>query len=255
MIPMSDDRRLQQLSRSHSVRLDESTNLCLDVGALSARIDLHEPLWLREIKEKDKRPSIFDSFSFRNASAPPIIGTSIQRLPSPATKPPPTPPGLLGSAQDIRSTLQEARIDLLDFAVLEGAAGRNDLHSFLAAERIVNWGKRSSAELAKATQYALSLGAFGVAQQLAEMGERLYKNDPVIKRFARMLAPAKVLRTNLPPDPRVIQNHEWLKKHASEYKKRWVALENGNLLFSGDSITEVESKVRDLRGVLLMRIP
>jgi hypothetical protein len=70
-----------------------------------------------------------------------------------------------------------------------------------------------------------------------------------------MLAPAKVLRANLPPDPGVLQNHEWLKKHASEYRKRWVALENGNLLFSGDTVAEVGSKLPDRKGVLIMRIP
>ncbi len=143
----------------------------------------------------------------------------------------------------------------VDFAALEWAAGRGDLNSFLAAVQVVNWENRSAAELVKATQYALSLGAFAVAQQLVQVGARLHGDDSVVKRLARILAPAKVLRTNLPPDPRVLQNHEWLKKHASEYRKRWVALENGNLLFSGDSIAELKSKVRDRKGVLFMRIP
>jgi hypothetical protein len=45
------------------------------------------------------------------------------------------------------------------------------------------------------------------------------------------------------------------KKTRPEYTKRWVALENGNLLFDTDSIAELRSKVRDRKGVLLMRIP
>jgi hypothetical protein len=93
------------------------------------------------------------------------------------------------------------------------------------------------------------------AQRLAQIGEHLHRNDPAIERLGRMLAPAKVLRTNLPPDPGVLQNHEWLKKHASEYRKRWVALQNGKLLSSGDSIGDVRSKMRDLKGILLTRIP
>jgi hypothetical protein len=73
--------------------------------------------------------------------------------------------------------------------------------------------------------------------------------------LARILAPGKVLRANLPPDPGVLQNHHWLKRNASEYKKRWVALENGNLLLSGDSIAELKSKLSDRKGVLFVRIP
>jgi hypothetical protein len=148
-----------------------------------------------------------------------------------------------------------AGLEPRDFVALERAADRRDLHSFLAALQTVNWRERTAEELVKATRYALSLGAFAVAQRLAEVGERLHGEDPAIKRLARMLAPAKVLRANLPPDPRVLQDHEWLKKHASEYRKRWVALENGKLLVSGDSIADVRSKLGDRKGVLLMRIP
>jgi hypothetical protein len=142
-----------------------------------------------------------------------------------------------------------------DFVTLERAASRGDLRSFMQAVQVVNWRKRSAAELVKAIQSALSLRAFSVAQKLARTGEHLHGDDAVLKRLARMLAPAKVLGADLPPDPGVLQNHQWLKKHASEYRKRWVALQNGNLLFSGDSIADVRSKVGDRKGVLLMRIP
>jgi len=143
----------------------------------------------------------------------------------------------------------------INFAAIEKAVDRRDLPSLLASVQAINWKKRSAAELVKVTQYALSLGALAAAQRLAQLGAREYGADPAVKRLARILAPAKVLRANLPPDPRVLRNYEWLKKNASEYRKRWVALQNGKLLSSGDSIGDVKSKVHDLEGVLLTRIP
>jgi hypothetical protein len=143
----------------------------------------------------------------------------------------------------------------INFAAIEKAVDRRDLSSFLASVQAINWKKRSAAELVKTIRYALSLGAPAVAQQLAQLGAHEFGDDPVINRMARILAPAKVLRANLPPDPGVLQNHEWLKKHASEYRKHWVALQNGNLLSSGASIAEVKSKLPDRKGILIMRIP
>jgi hypothetical protein len=154
----------------------------------------------------------------------------------------------------VRDKNSEA-LEPVDFAAIDKAVDRRDLSSFLAAVQTIDWKKRAAAELVKATQYALSLGALAAAQRLAQLGARQHGDDPVVKRLARILAPAKVLRANLPSDPRVLQNHEWLKKHASEYRKRWVALQNGKLLSSGDSIGDVRSKVHDLKGVLLTRIP
>ena len=254
MISIPDNRRAQQVPPLHA-GLDEWPNLALNVNALGGRTRSNEPSCARQIEGEDKRHPALGAGSFLNAALSPNIRTSNERPTSRVTEPITTCPGLLGSSQDPYPPVQAARIDLLDFAALETAAGRRDLRSFVAAEQIVNWRKRSATELAKAIQYALSLGAFAVAQQLAQVGAREHGDDPVVKRLARMLAPAKVLRANLPPDPRVLQNHEWLKKHASEYRKRWVALENGNLLFSGDSISEVRSKVGARKGVLFMRIP
>ena len=112
------------------------------------------------------------------------------------------------SGNHIDSSQGSVPSEQLDFAELERAANDEDLGSFLKAVRIVNWPKASGAELVKAVQYALSLGAYALAQELAQLGERLHSEDPVVRRIAQILAPAKVLRTDLPPDPRVLQNHE-----------------------------------------------
>jgi hypothetical protein len=165
-----------------------------------------------------------------------------------------TLPSLLGAPQN-HPEPQDARVEVQDFAVIQEAARRRDVRSFVAATQVVNWGKRSADELEKTIADALSLGVFVVAQQLAAQGAQHHRDDPSVQRLARMLAPTKVVRADLPADPGVLQNREWLKKHASEYRKRWVALENGRLLSSGGSIIEVVAKLSGRKGVLLMRVP
>jgi hypothetical protein len=169
---------------------------------------------------------------------------------SPAKK-----PSLLGAPQDPYPIPEDMRVQVLDFAAIREAADRRDLRSFIAAVHGVNWGMRSAGELKDTIERALSLGAFVVAQQLAVEGARQHGDDASAKRLARMLAPARIVRTDLPADPGVLQNHEWLKKHASQYRGRWVALANGELLLSGDSIAELKTKLGGRSGVLLMRVP
>jgi hypothetical protein len=163
-------------------------------------------------------------------------------------------PSLLGAPQTLKP-LSEDRIEILDFAVIQEAAHRRDLRSFIAATQGINWGKRSVDELSETIEHALSLGAFVIAHRLAVEGAEQHADNPLVNRLARMLAPAKIVRENLPADPTVLQNHEWLKKHASECRGRWIALENGKLLYSGDSITEITTKLDGRKGLLVMRVP
>jgi hypothetical protein len=73
---------------------------------------------------------------------------------------------------------RSAALGPVDFVALERAADARDLASFLKTVKVVSWTKRSAPELAKAIQYALSLGAFAVAQQLAQVGAREHGEDP-----------------------------------------------------------------------------
>jgi len=205
-------------------------------------------LWPSLVQERAEERSF--SFLVFAGGLPAGSGQFPSNILSPSKK-----QSLLGAPQDPHPIPEDMRVEVLDLAAIREAAERRDLRSFIAAVHWVNWGMRSAGELEETIERALSLGAFVVAQQLAMEGAQQHRDDPSAKRLARMLAPAKILRTDLPADPGVLQNHEWLKKHASGYRGRWVALANGELLLSGDSIAELKTTLGGRSGVLLMRVP
>jgi hypothetical protein len=164
-------------------------------------------------------------------------------------------PSFLSSKQspDPNRLVPEVHFSIL--ASIDDAARRQDLRSFVAAVEAVDWNQQPAADIVNAVEHALSLGAFGLAGRLALEGARLHVNDANISRFANVLAPARILRADLPADPGIKLNREWLKKHAVTYRNHWVAIRNGELLDHADSIRELTSRLRDRKGVLLMRIP
>lgn len=256
MIAASQNRMLEQMpalygSGTHIRPINED----FDRSRSEEQQRLHQRLPFRGTKEKGANHiSGASLFSVLEAPASGTIG-ALANPPASQIYPTIQQPSLLGAAQEPSAQLQSVRMDLLDFSALETAAFRRDVRSFVAALQIVNWAKRSPGDFAKATQIALELGAFAVAQELAAAGAREYSNDATAKRLARILAPARVVRSDLPSDATVVGNREWLKKHAAAYRKRWVALQDGKLLYAGESLEEVKSKLSAIKGVLLMRVP
>jgi hypothetical protein len=245
------DRTVHQRPRSeyfpfvHSpVEADPKSDLLSDIRSSQAR--LLRPL----VEGPEQRYSAIDGFVFAEVLAVTGSRQIVSKIVGPAKQ-----PSLLGAPQDFHPIPEDARVEVLDFAAIQEAAHRRDVRSFIAAVQGVNWGKRSVGELNETIEQALSLGAFVIAHQLAVEGAQQHGDNPLMKRLARILAPAKIVRADLPADPGVLQNHEWLKKHASEYREQWIAVENGKLLFSGDSITEVTTKLGGRKGVLVMRVP
>lgn len=164
-------------------------------------------------------------------------------------------PSLLSSKQTPDPNLIEPEVRFYTLALINDAARREDLLSFLAAADAVDWNRQPAADIITTVQHALSLGAFGLAGRLASEGAQLHANDAQISRLAHVLAPARVLRADLPADPGIKLNREWLRKHAAAYRHYWVAIENGELLSYAASIRELASKIQDRKGVLLMHIP
>jgi hypothetical protein len=167
-------------------------------------------------------------------------------------------PSLLGSKQTPDPNRLQPEVHFDNLALLHDAVRRQDLPSFLAATEAVDWNRRPTGDFVRTVEQALSLGAFDLAGRLALEGDRLHRDHSLNSRLSRLayiLAPSRVLRTDLPSDPGIKLNREWLKKHAAAYRHRWVAIRNGELLGHADSIRELISRVSDRRGALLMRIP
>jgi hypothetical protein len=100
---------------------------------------------------------------------------------------------------------------------------------------------------------ALEAGASLAARELPATALELFGDDREVQRFARILAaPTRVAdESTAGPSNRI--NREWLKTHASEYTGQWVALRDGHLIDTANSLRELTDKVGHTTRALLTR--
>ena len=137
---------------------------------------------------------------------------------------------------------------------LEAAAEAGDERAFVTVKEAIEWSAQPAEDFIKGIQLALRAGAFSSARQLSVEGAELYPEDRELQKYARVLAPPRVIRSDLPPTPSVKANREWLKKHGKNYRGRWVGLRNGNLVDVAKSFDELVEKVGSTEEVLLTRV-
>jgi hypothetical protein len=126
---------------------------------------------------------------------------------------------------------------------LEKAARANDLRSFVAATGAVDWSTCAPKDFIRAVDHALSLGAFALARDISEKGHQRWPNHPGLGRYASVLAPPRILHNDRPADPTIGKNEAWLRKHSQEFRGRWVAVKDGELLGSADVLADLVREV------------
>jgi len=139
-------------------------------------------------------------------------------------------------------------------AVLEIAAETGDEEVFVRAAKEIDWSQRPATDFTRAVRLALAAGAHLLARKLADYGHRLYPHYEELAKMARILAPPRVMRANLPPDPSVRANLEWMRAHAVEYQGRWIALKDGVLLATAPTAHELKDKLPTTDGLFLTRV-
>jgi len=72
--------------------------------------------------------------------------------------------------------------------------------------------------------------------------------------MARVLAPPRVLREDLPSHESSALNKAWFDAHAREHLGRWVAVKDGALIGEGASVEELRERVPDLSRAVVMRV-
>ncbi|MBZ0315057.1 MAG: hypothetical protein K8L91_01470 [Anaerolineae bacterium] len=113
--------------------------------------------------------------------------------------------------------------------------GHLDSVSFQAVLERINWSEHTPAELMQAIHVALQLELLRLAYRLAEMGHQLFPDDRELSAAARVLAPPKILSTDVPAKPGLELSMRWLNKNARDFRGRWVAMKNGE--FMGQAAT------------------
>ena len=142
------------------------------------------------------------------------------------------------------------------FKQMQAAVEAGDEIAFIQAANAMDWHHRSPEDYIHAVRLALSAGAHLKARKISAQGAEQYPEHAELQKYARILAPPVVTRSNEPPDPTLKANVDWLKANQSEYQGRWVALKAGELLGVGYSIEEIVAQVGDLRGkrILVTRV-
>jgi hypothetical protein len=141
-----------------------------------------------------------------------------------------------------------------DLAMLEIIAEMGDEAAFVQAVGEIDWPQRSATDFSRAVHSALAAGAHLLARRLADYGHRLYPHHGELAKMAQILAPPRMMRANLPPDPSVRVNLEWMHAHAIEYQGQWVALKDGVLLASAPNARELKDQLLTTDGLFLTRV-
>lgn len=144
---------------------------------------------------------------------------------------------------------------LSDDLELAQAAENGDERAFLEIARRIDWTNRPANEVVRGVRLALQVGAHGLARQLSQEGGRRFPEHAEMQQLAHLLAPARVIQSNLPPDPHAGLDMRWLKQHGDEYRGQWVALDHGKLLGAAPTYKELAQKIGSPIGKNILVTP
>lgn len=149
----------------------------------------------------------------------------------------------------IRRTMAK-EADLHDelFARMKTAAEWNNEDAFLRAYREIDWAVESPERHTSAVRLALASGAYRAAQQLAAKGAERFPAHLPLRKMAKILAPPVVRHSARPADSGLLANRDWLGSHRDEYKGRWVALRDGELLGIAETADQLVGQVGEIRN-------
>jgi hypothetical protein len=160
---------------------------------------------------------------------------------------------VFSDSRDQTGTLARGNLIL----ALESLIRKGALSEFVARLESIDWATRRPEELGAAIDLALREEMTALAIELAQLGKRLYPHHERIQRAARVLAPPIARPTRLPPAQGLKASRQWLREHASEYRGRWVAVRDGELLGAASSMSELDTVIdrgEDALDILVTKV-
>lgn len=101
---------------------------------------------------------------------------------------------------------------------------------------------------------ALADGEYQAARELAIQSARRFPHDAAMARYAGVLAPPRVTRTTIAPDYTIRSDREWLVQNREQFRGKWVALRNGELIGSADNLQLLFNNVGKDRDIFFTRV-
>lgn len=141
-----------------------------------------------------------------------------------------------------------------DIVRLESVAQDGCERSFLKVLKDIDWRNWPAGELIKLIMLALKAGAHLAARQIASESLKRHPDNSDIQKYARGLAAPTVVSRDLPPNPTLKANREWLKTHSAAYRGQWVAIRNGELLGTAGSMKELTTQIPDRENILFTKV-
>ncbi len=106
----------------------------------------------------------------------------------------------------------------------------------------------------RAVKKALAEGAYLRARAVSAEGASKFPQDAQLARYALVLAPPRVIRTEYAPDTTIAQDKNWIKQNGDRYRGKWIALRNGELLGATDTLQELIDALGKNRDILYTKI-
>jgi len=124
-------------------------------------------------------------------------------------------------------------------SLLMAVASLGDIGKFAETVSSMAWDLRPIEDFLSAIKLALKCGAHEQARKLATAGGQRFLENVEMQKYARILAPSKIVNGLLPPDHDAAADMQWIKANGEKYRGQWVALRGGTLLASDFSRNEL----------------
>ncbi|MBI3912696.1 MAG: hypothetical protein HY327_00660 [Chloroflexi bacterium] len=91
-------------------------------------------------------------------------------------------------------------------------------------------------EFIRAIKLALAEGAYLYARELSAEGARRFPEHVLLAKYARVLAPPRVIRKEIAKKTDLRLNRDWIMQNGDAYRGKWIALRDGELRGAADSL-------------------
>ena len=131
---------------------------------------------------------------------------------------------------------------------LEKAVKARNEAAFSDILKEVDWREIEAVEFIRIIDLALEIGTHLAARQIATKGAEAYPDNAELQKYARVLAPPKVVANRVSRNINQKANVEWLKANKNDYKGQWVAIKDGILLAAANSYKDLRDQIGETKG-------
>jgi hypothetical protein len=124
-------------------------------------------------------------------------------------------------------------------ARLKAAAEDGDGTAFLSAYREFDGEELTAEDYILVMRLSLEVGAYLLAREVSTQAANRYPEHTELRKYARLMAPAKVIGTSPASGQSIEANRNWMRSHGAEYSVQWVMIEDGQLLGAANSLEEL----------------